>query len=161
MNSLLKAIGKGASIEIIKEIAHLNPILNHRYENNQLTPLMLAAKYGREDLIEFLIAEGCSVNRVDKTGRTALSLASNHGHYDVVSLLLSSGADINHQDNAGATPLMICSQSGRIRLVELFLKSGADKEVILFLSTFFKTKLIFVMMFINRLNTLINLTLIW
>jgi ankyrin repeat protein len=132
MNSLSKAIGKGESIEVIKEIVRLNSISNHQYENKQLTPLMLAAKYGRDDLIEFLIAEGCPVNRVDKTGRTALSLASNHGHYDVVSLLLSGGADINHQDNDGATPLMICSQSGRVRLVELFLKNGADREVILY-----------------------------
>mmetsp|Transcript_15990 Transcript_15990/g.15348 ORF Transcript_15990/g.15348 Transcript_15990/m.15348 type:complete len:136 (-) Transcript_15990:507-914(-) len=128
MNSILKAIGKGESFEIIKEMVRLNPISNHRHKNNQSTPLMLAAKYGREDLVEFLIAEGCSVNRIDKTGRTAFNLANNHGHYDVVSLLLLGGAHISHQDNAGATPLMICSQSGRIRLVDANKKLKYDSR---------------------------------
>lgn len=70
---------------------------NFRLLNLIYIIVRVSSKYGREYLIEFFIAEGCPINKVDKTGSSALSLASNHGHYDVILLLLAGGADINHQ----------------------------------------------------------------
>ena len=70
------------------------------------TPLILAALYGLDDIVEFLIASGANVNAATKWGATALSEAAKGGEHRVVELLLANGADVNHAEYDGYTPLM-------------------------------------------------------
>jgi ankyrin repeat protein/serine/threonine protein kinase len=128
-NDLLKAISKGESVQQIKDILVLDPTSVHQCLGRP-TPLMSAAKYGRQDIIDLLISANSHVDDVDKLGKTALCIAVNHGHSNVVSSLISAGADVNHRDKQGTTPLMICSQSGRTKLIELLLMNGADRDAI-------------------------------
>ncbi len=69
------------------------------------TPLMVAARKGRADIVASLIKHRADVAAVTSTGWTALHNAANAGHEDVVRLLLSSGADPNCRDKDGLTPL--------------------------------------------------------
>jgi len=56
------------------------------------TPLILACKYGRDDIAKFLIKAGSSINSAEKTGYTALIWAAVNGNESCVRALLSAGA---------------------------------------------------------------------
>ena len=125
---LLKAISKGDSIEVIRDIVDQYPSSVLQMDGRP-TPLMNAAKYGHAAVAQFLINYGCSVNDIDKTGKTALGIAVNHGHLEIIKSLIAAKADVNHQDSQGMTPLMTCAQSGRIVIIDLLLLHGADQNI--------------------------------
>ena len=56
------------------------------------TPLMIAARNNRLELVNFLIKNGAKVNAKSKDGSTALSLAAKKGHQDIINVLKSNGA---------------------------------------------------------------------
>ena len=64
------------------------------------TPLHVAARYGREDVAELLIARGAEVNAQDwgirpsqPTGKTPLDWAVGGGYKDIAELLKKHGAN--------------------------------------------------------------------
>jgi ankyrin repeat protein len=56
------------------------------------TPLMMAARNNRGELVRFLIDNGADVNAVAADGATALRLAREEGHAKMVTLLQENGA---------------------------------------------------------------------
>ncbi|MEJ2421201.1 MAG: ankyrin repeat domain-containing protein [Acidobacteriota bacterium] len=56
------------------------------------TPLMMAARNDKMELVKFLIKHGANVNAKSKDGATPLSLAAKEGHQDIVDVLKKSGA---------------------------------------------------------------------
>jgi ankyrin repeat protein len=87
------------------------------------TPLMLAAHWGKKDIVEKLIGRGVRVNR---PGWTALHYAASEGHADVVRLLLDSGAEADAESPALITPLMMAARGGHGEICNLLLRAGAD-----------------------------------
>lgn len=63
--------------------------------------LIQAARIGRTDIIERLLAENVPVNGRSATGATALLIAVAQGHIETVHALLEAGGDISARD-AGA-----------------------------------------------------------
>lgn len=64
-------------------------------------PLIMAAKYGHKDLVEYLIQNGADVNYELIGDETPLINASEHGHLDIVKLLIAKGADVNKSSRDG------------------------------------------------------------
>ncbi|KAK1853538.1 ankyrin repeat protein [Colletotrichum chrysophilum] len=62
-------------------------------ETRSLTPLMFAAKGGKESFVALLLEEGASVDEEDNSGRTALVHAWASKHKTVIEMLLNKGAD--------------------------------------------------------------------
>ena len=56
--------------------------------------LLIAAKAGREDLVELIAGFKSDVNAGDASGRTALHGASEAGHLAVVQFLVKVGANV-------------------------------------------------------------------
>jgi hypothetical protein len=98
---------------------------NSRNDNNA-TPLHLAAMGGHVEMSELLLSKGANAAADDRFGGTPLHRASHEGHKDVVELLLSKGMDATVKDKFGATPLHQASDRGRRDVVELLLSKGAD-----------------------------------
>ena len=80
--------------------------------NKNETPLHIAIVYGKDKVVQKLLARGCNVNVKTTDKETPLHLALKFGmSYDrdegfrLLSLLLPHGADVNAQDNDGDTPL--------------------------------------------------------
>jgi len=68
------------------------------------TPLTLAAKSGRLDMVKLLVGAGADVNARGHAGRTALHEAASYYHVSTVEALLASGANANLLDDDGTLP---------------------------------------------------------
>ena len=68
--------------------------------------LMTAARAGRVESVDLLIARGAAVNAKAWRGQTALMWAAAEGYADVVQTLIEHGADITTRSNGGFTALL-------------------------------------------------------
>lgn len=75
-------LSKGADIEDSATGGHIEGY----------TPLMIAARNNKLELVNFLIKNGANVNAKSKDGNTALSLAVKKGHQRIIDVLKSNGA---------------------------------------------------------------------
>jgi hypothetical protein len=69
--------------------------------------LLEAAKKGRKDQVEALLAKGAALEAADKEGRTALLLAAQYGRASTVQLLLAKGAKADARDSRGWNAFML------------------------------------------------------
>ena len=70
-----------------------------------LSPLLYAARDGRLDIVQTLLAAKADINQVDANGITALIDAISNNHVEVARYLVDQGADVNATDWYGRTPL--------------------------------------------------------
>ncbi|CAG9989711.1 unnamed protein product, partial [Clonostachys byssicola] len=91
-----------------------------------LTPLSIAARDGRGDILQLLLQQpSVLIDHEDINGRTALWHACRNGHKDVVELLLATGeAGINKEDSEGRTPLSKAVENGHLAVVSQLLATG-------------------------------------
>ncbi|KAL8624025.1 hypothetical protein ACOMHN_041615 [Nucella lapillus] len=100
--------------------------------HNGLTPLCLACKLNRADLVPLLLQRGA---RTDVPSiylkRFPLHYASNHsdGNMDMVNMLLAFGAQPNVQDEDGNTPLHLSCTESNVPVVRALLEAGSDVEL--------------------------------
>ena len=65
------------------------------------TPLLWAVRHGREDVANWLLANGACINAQDDQGRSALFWATTGGKIDVVKMLVANNADSFLRDKEG------------------------------------------------------------
>lgn len=96
-------------------------------DGNAMTPLMAAAKSGRENVVSLLLQKGADINaKHSERGYNAILFASVSGNLNTVKLILSKGANINDVGKNGDTPLMIAVlMANNIELVKYFIENGA------------------------------------
>lgn len=97
-------------------------------DQDGLSALAFAARWGREHNILPLLNCSADVHSRDLKGRTPLHHACNEGHINIAELLLSHGADANARvsEERGLTPLMIAATALNIPLIQILLNRGAD-----------------------------------
>jgi NTE family protein len=78
-------------------------LLETKDENN-LTPFMLAARYGSVESLHLLKEQGANIEAQDDQGRRALHHAVLGGQLDTLPWLLYLGCKINKPDFSGQTP---------------------------------------------------------
>jgi ankyrin repeat protein len=79
---------------VIKFLIGTGAILDPR-NRDQLTPLMLAASRGKQEVAECLLDCGAALNMCTDGHQTALTQALKNGHDNVVRVLLERGARID------------------------------------------------------------------
>src|SRR3990167_7934377 len=96
------------------------------FESERNTLLMIAAKQGKAETVEFLLDNGADIHKVAPNGSTALMQACRgplpdtntscfsevEGYTKTVEILIARGAKVNHQNNNGDTPLMYAAMTG-------------------------------------------------
>jgi ankyrin repeat protein len=102
-------------------------------ENGVLTPLHLAASFGRTGFVQALLDSGlkfgADANAKNSYGSAPLHWAAGGGRTEVVQLLLASGADANSKDSYGCTPLHLAAMNGHPETVQVLVASGASVNV--------------------------------
>lgn len=90
------------------------------------TPLHLAARHGKIEIVNYLLSMGAAVDAVDQYGMTPLHLAIKHGHDEITLALLAHQADVNKKMNNGYSPIFLSVLNGRELTFKTLLQHGAD-----------------------------------
>ena len=90
------------------------------------TALLIAARSGHVEAIEFLLAEGSDIEHVNLAGSTALLRAVTANRRKAARHLLKAGANPDKANIKKISPLVAASFNGSRRLVKQLLKAGAN-----------------------------------
>ncbi len=90
--------------------------------------LILAARYGHERAVRYLLNQGLDIDQQDDLGYTALIAVAATPHSNILRLLLKEGADVNLATNDGTTALMNAAANGRLENVQRLIQAGADVD---------------------------------
>ncbi|XP_033841174.1 ankyrin repeat and SOCS box protein 3 [Periophthalmus magnuspinnatus] len=114
---LHQAVYKGHS-EIVKLLSAVSDLESK--DDHGITPLFVAAQYGRFSCLRTLIAAGACVDSQASDGASPLLLSSQEGHELCVSELLCHGADPNLSCSEEWTqlPLHAAAQFGRTEILQ-------------------------------------------
>ncbi|KAJ3208464.1 hypothetical protein HDU67_006706, partial [Dinochytrium kinnereticum] len=99
-------------------------------DNGKMTPLLLAAKYGRVENIKLIV--GClgddgPDHTLLKQGFTALHYAAYHNQLGAVECLIKAGASVNILDkDTKGTPAIAAAKTGGLEIMKLLVGAGAD-----------------------------------
>ncbi|XP_053315646.1 ankyrin repeat and SOCS box protein 3 [Spea bombifrons] len=88
-----------------------------------ITPVFIAAQYGKFESLNMLILHGANFNCQAKDKATPLFIAAQEGHAKCVELLLSKGADPNLycNDESWQLPIHAAAQMGRCKILAMLL----------------------------------------
>lgn len=86
---LCNAVSKG-DLATVKKFIEYGADINER--SNDMTPLMIAARYNNVEIVEYLLSKGADVNFKNESGMTALKCAIASKATDVEAVLRSKGA---------------------------------------------------------------------
>ncbi|HGX92975.1 MAG TPA: hypothetical protein ENK35_06640 [Candidatus Tenderia sp.] len=90
--------------------------------------LVLAARYGQQDTVAYLLNSGAPVNARDIYGNTALVAAAANGQAAMVDLLLLKGASLDVSNSDERTALMGAAAKGAYQLVHHLIELGASVD---------------------------------
>ncbi|KXB31029.1 hypothetical protein AT959_10025 [Dechloromonas denitrificans] len=97
--------------------------------DGRFTPLMRAAKEGRLDIVEELLAAGVDIAVTNADGCNALWLACYNGSHALIERLIAAGIDLDRQNGNGASCLMYVASNSKPDLVKLLLEKGANPRL--------------------------------
>ncbi|XP_019517631.1 PREDICTED: ankyrin repeat and SOCS box protein 3 [Hipposideros armiger] len=88
-----------------------------------ITPLFVAAQYGKLESLSILISSGANVNCQALDKATPLFIAAQEGHTRCVELLLSSGAapDLYCNEDSWQLPIHAAAQMGHTEILDLLI----------------------------------------
>lgn len=94
--------------------------LDRIYDAEGSTPLIIAIRYKRYDIVRILLANGANPNKTDQHGMEPIRLAAIAGDKDVFLLLENNGASLN-----SITGLVVAAaKGGNIQIIQALLRKG-------------------------------------
>jgi ankyrin repeat protein len=113
LSGVQAALGQGAAI-------------NFRGKRG-FTPLAIAAKNGRLEVVKYLLDHGANIDQRDNDRlKTPLLAAAFSGYFEVVKCLVEHGANVNIQAINGWTPLHDAVYIGNVRISEYLVDHGTN-----------------------------------
>ena len=84
------------------------------------TPLHMAIRRDRREMVAYLLEQGADIDRVDGVGWTPLMEAVMDDMPELCKLLIDKGADVSIANDRGATASMLVQKFGRDSMREFF-----------------------------------------
>jgi len=84
------------------------------------TPLHVAIRRDRRDMVAYLLEQGADINRLDGVGWTPLMEAVMDDMTELVGFLVEKGADVSIANERGATAAMLVQKFGRESMMKFF-----------------------------------------
>ena len=119
------AIQSGDVNEVKKLLKDDSSLIESKDEQNR-TPLILAAMSNRGPVVELLLSHKADINAKDMFGRTALDWTALVGAKDAAQVLADNKADLTAKADGGATPLHFAARNGFQGVAEVLVAHGAD-----------------------------------
>ncbi len=116
---------KQGDVAKVKSLAEADPKLLQS-EPGSWTLLHEAARNGRKEVAEFLIASKVNIDAKDKDAWTPLHVAAQWGQKDMVKLLLDKDARVNAHAKDGTTPLHVACSMLQTEVAALLIAARAD-----------------------------------
>ncbi|XP_046582740.1 ankyrin repeat and KH domain-containing protein 1-like isoform X2 [Haliotis rubra] len=130
-NNVLHLACGGGDLETVKLIVSRKLVDVNSRGWNSMTPVMRAARWGRSDVVEFLVGRGADVSLVDSTSNNVLYYACIGGDLETVKLIVSWNVlDINSRGDYSRTPVMKAARNGHSDVVEFLVGRGADVSLV-------------------------------
>src|SRR6266478_4866925 len=98
---------------------------SHYFPDN-VTPLHLASRHGRVEVVCFLIEHGADVTAQNQNESSPLHEALRSGKVEVARILIERGADVTAREVGGVTPLHRASRQGQLEIARVLIERGAD-----------------------------------
>ena len=97
---------------------------------DKTTPLMLAAKRNRPEVVEFLLKKGANLDMKNRKGKAAMHYAAQYGSLEVLKVLFKhlSKKTLEQPGPEKMTPLIVAATKGQLQAVELLLNQGANPK---------------------------------
>ena len=127
---LLNAVVRG-SVKDAEAAEARHADVNYRYPTGP-TALQMATKFGRADIVEWLLTHGVNASTPDEDGYTPLHMAAFAEALEtplrirLMQSLLNHGAAVDQVSVEGVTPLHIAASLYDKDAVEFLLSKGAD-----------------------------------
>lgn len=99
--------------------------LSKQADKYDVTPLMLAAEAGHDDIVRLLIEHGAGVNITDSRGLTPLHKACKNGRVHTVQLLIESGAAVVTADSRGQVAVVTAVLGNHAEVARTLLHESA------------------------------------
>ncbi len=84
------------------------------------TPLHIAIRRDRRDMVEYLLEQGADIDKVDGVGWTPLMEAVMDDMPEICAFLIEKGADVTIANKRGGTAGMIAQKFGRESMLKYF-----------------------------------------
>lgn len=121
------AASAAASSSAALTVASAKPLSVNITDSAGFTPLIAAARLGREDVVRYLLTlPGIDVNARTAHYNTALLYAAGKGSVTIVRTLLEAGADFFHRNVNGDSVLALSCISGDVATVQFIISAYHD-----------------------------------
>ena len=92
------------------------------------TSLVMAARSGREEVVQILLSAGASPDGGPLLNFSPLCEAASSNRYYMVKILVNAGASINFRDENGRTPSMIAKANGHFLIFKYLEQCRMEQE---------------------------------
>ncbi|WP_194793009.1 ankyrin repeat domain-containing protein [Caenimonas koreensis] len=125
-NNLVGAASSG-NLPRVKEMVGQRANVNARAFDDGQTALIAAARGGKQDVVEYLIANGADVNLKD-AGGTPLYWAAFEGQVSIFNYLHAHGGRLNADESSLAHLLRVLREKGLIDLANVVTSFAAQEK---------------------------------
>lgn len=113
-------------LDVLRTVLEREPGRSWETGRDVPSPLWQAARFGRKQVVEWLIERGADVNAPTVAGETPLHAAASGNDPEILRILLRHGANPNVRSDSGVTPLHATASRGDAESTGILLEAGAD-----------------------------------
>lgn len=121
-NYPLHCAAASGSVQLVSMLWRMGAKIDECNDEN-ITPICTAAKFGRLEVVTLLLTIGASINAGNST---PLHCAAQSGHRILVNYLLSMGMFVDIEDQEKTTALILAAAYNQVSTLQLLLNEGAS-----------------------------------